>query len=201
MCWYTEQFNYLLSKADVLSAEEIEELAKDVEKNKDKIAKSFLLTIPKIVNKFRIQDPLVFEEAMSQAFFGLSKALNAYKPGKGSIRALIYRTVENEIKLVLRRSNNNKHLNQNLKVSLDEPINEQGTVKDLIAETDGIEKELKIRAVKTYIANIKDTVEKNILVLFYHGVTQKEIARSFGLTAKKVRAVLDKHFEKMREIL
>ena len=160
--------------------------------------------IKKYYSNYSDQDDLI-----SIGTIGLIKAVNSFNPDKGTrLATYASRCVENEILMYFR---NQKKSAQD--VSMNEPIDTDSegnplTLSEIIFTddtiVDDIDRKLKLETLKTAVNAIKSRREKLIIVRRYGldgqpPMTQREIAKSLGISRSDVSRIEKKALENLRK--
>lgn len=160
--------------------------------------------IKKYYSNYSEQDDLI-----SIGTIGLIKAVNSFKPDKGTrLATYASRCIENEILMYFR---NQKKFSQD--ISMNEPIDTDPegnplTLADIIFTEDNvvdeIDKNIKIRKMREAINKITGEREKEIIVLRYglngqFPLTQREIADKLGISRSYVSRIEKKVLEDLRK--
>ncbi len=160
------------------------------------------------VSKKYTKEKKEIEDLISIGTIGLIKAVNSFNPDK-KIRLATYavRCIENEILMVLRAEK--KLVNE---VSLEEPIgkdsegNEISLMDVLANDGESVFQEAlsEIRQKKLYraIKNCLDEREREIIILRYglldgNAISQREIAKKFGISRSYVSRIEKRALEKL----
>lgn len=150
------------------------------------------------------------DELISVGSIGLIKAVSTFNPQHGAgLATYAARCIENEILMMLRAGK--KHLGN---VSLSDAVgtDKDGgelTLLDLLAENDenviaNVETKLQIEKIMEVIRKVLSPREYQILVLRYGigggpELTQKEVAKKFGISRSYVSRIEKKALDKIRE--
>lgn len=178
------------------------------EKAKEILIKHNLRLVAHIMKKYYIND-YENEELISIGTIGLIKAVNSYNMDKG-VRLATYasRCIENEILMYFR--NKKKTV---LDISLEEPIETDSegnplTLMDIIAVEDTIAEDFdrknKILLLKSFIENIKNKREKDIIIMRYgldgnEPLTQNQIAEIYDISRSYVSRLETKIIKNLRK--
>lgn len=186
----------------------IEEMKKGSKEAKDKLISHNMRLVAHIVKKYN--GAAETDDLISVGSIGLIKAVNTYKPDKGTVLATFAaRCIENEILMLLR--SNKKHKNDvylSDSVGSDKDGNEL-TLMDLLCEKEdavfkevdcGIEREKLLQFIKGVLTEREYTV----LCLRYglkgeRGYAQREVARFLKISRSYISRIEKKAIEKLRE--
>ncbi len=186
----------------------IEEMENGSKEARDKLISHNMRLVAHIVKKY--SGAAETDDLISVGSIGLLKAVNTYKPDKGTVLATFAaRCIENEILMLLR--SNKKHKNDvylSDAVGSDKDGNEL-TLMDLLYEKDdsvfkevdcGIEREKLLQFIKGVLTEREYTV----LCLRYglkggRSYAQREVARFLKISRSYISRIEKKAIEKLRE--
>lgn len=177
---------------------------------KNKIIEHNLRLVAHIVKKYS-SSPEEQDDLISIGTIGLIKGINSFDESKGiKLATYVSKCIENEILMYFRSK---KKLSQ--EISINEPIDSDSegnplTLMDIIFigedTSEIIDEKLLIKKLYTYIDEIDDEREKNIIVMRYglYGTevfTQNQIARKLNISRSYVSRIEKKIIEKLRKKL
>lgn len=161
--------------------------------------------IKKYYSNYNEQDDLI-----SIGSIGLIKAINSFDYEKGTrLATYAAKCIENEILMYFRANKKNS-----LDVSLNEPIESDSdgnpiTLMDVMYSddtiADDIDMKIKIKKLSEYIEKLDDSKEKYIIIKRYglkgeKSLTQREIAKSMGISRSYVSRIEKRALLKLRDM-
>lgn len=185
----------------------LEEMKKGSKEAKDKLIEHNLRLVAHIIKKYYSsysqQDDLI-----SIGSIGLIKAINSYNYEKGTrLATYAAKCIENEILMYFRAG---KKTAQD--ISLNEPIESDSdgnpiTLMDVMYSddtiADDIDLKIKVKKLNTYVFNLKDDKEIDIIIKRYgldgnKPITQREIAKNLGISRSYVSRIEKRAILKLR---
>lgn len=187
----------------------LEEMKKGSKEARDKLIEHNLRLVAHIIKKYYSnyseQDDLI-----SIGSIGLIKAINSFDHEKGTrLATYAAKCIENEILMYFRAG---KKTAQD--VSLNEPIESDSdgnpiTLMDVMYSddtiADDIDLKIKVKKLNSYVFNLKDEKEIDIIIKRYgldgnKPLTQREIAKNLGISRSYVSRIEKRAILKLREM-
>lgn len=176
-------------------------------KAKDTLIEHNLRLVAHIIKKY-YSNYAEQEDLISVGTIGLIKGINSFNPEKGTrLATYAARCIENEILMYFR---SRKKTSQDIYINDPIDIDSEGnplTLMDIICINDSIAEDidLKIKSEQLieYVNELKDTREKNIIIMRYGlfdtiPLTQKEIAAMLGISRSYVSRIEKKALQKLK---
>lgn len=178
------------------------------ESAKEMLVKHNLRLVAHIIKKYYAANEDT-DELISIGTVGLIKAINTFDPYKGArLATYASRCIENEILMYFRNLKKSA-----LDISFDDPIDTDSegnplTLMDIIAIDDTVLDDIvlhnNLRKLKTFITELSDDREKEIIILRYglngkKPKTQNEIAAMYGISRSYVSRIETKVLKKLRK--
>lgn len=203
---FTGSFPRALNRQE--EGELLERMKNGDEDAKNKLIEHNLRLVAHVIKKYysNYSDQ---EDLISIGTIGLIKAVNSFKSDSGTrLATYAARCIENEILMHFRSMKKNANV-----ISIDEPIetDKSGnplTLMDIICSDDNliddIDKILKKEKLYRFVEQIEDEREKEIIIRRYglyntEMLTQKEIAKTLGISRSYVSRIEKKVLKELRE--
>lgn len=186
----------------------IAEMEKGSKEARDKLISHNMRLVAHIVKKYN--GAAETDDLISVGSIGLIKAVNTYKPDKGTVLATFAaRCIENEILMLLRA--NKKHKND---VSLNDPVGSDKdgnelTFMDLLSEKEDVvfakvDKDIEKEKFMQFIKRTLTKREYTVICLRYglfggRNYAQREVAKLLKISRSYISRIEKKAIEKLKE--
>ncbi len=176
--------------------------------SKDILIRHNLRLVAHIVKKYN--NAAESDDLISVGTIGLIKAINTYRPDRGTVLATFAaKCIENEILMLLRTYKKHRNsLSLSECVGSDKEGNELTLMDLLYVNEEGVFKQVENNLLRErLIALLKKTLSEREFIIICHRyglggakpLTQREIARSLGISRSYISRIEKKAIEKVRE--
>jgi len=171
------------------------------EEEKDKLANEHINLAHYFARKYSYM-PFEYEDLLSTALFGFTKALNAFDPSRGiKFTTLAGRAIQSEMYKFNRDKNAGKRKGKN--VSLNQVVyygtdGSEITLMDMLTdETEQTDWKGINKAIDQALQFMKER-EKKAFILYSAGKTQREVSEELGISQMQVSRLVRKAFQRVK---
>ena len=141
------------------------------------------------------------DEYIDICWIGYTKAINNFDKAKGTLRTYIYKCVENELLMELRKESRKKRQREEFSIDVE---NYSEVIPDEVdIETDTIKKETneQLYVAISKLSDAEQMIINNSFNLGDNKITQQELAEQLNITQSQVSTIKDKALKKLKEIM
>ncbi len=158
-----------------------------------------------VLKKYNLLDKK--EDYIDLCYIGYTKAVNNYDESKATLSSYIYKCVENEILIQLRKERATKRTRQ--EYSMDYIYDDKGhSLNDIVANDVDMERDIIKEETNNELYNAISKLKRNeqIVIYNFYGLgnkkyTQKEISCILNIGQVQISRIKNRALEKLKEIL